>query len=406
MLPVEVLSLPVSTAARVISKSTDHAFLRKDDRGRAGNGRTTARGKEVMVLVAEAREAARAWVITEGVATPGFRGAFLHGLITSLAAAAALPPASDVDLIVVQTATDRPPRRGKFLYRGALLDVSSLPADDLRSPEQVLDRYDLAGSLRGPSVIADPTGQLTALQRAVAAEFAHHRWVARRCADARERVLRYSRSLDQADTFPDQVTAWLFAAGVTTHILLAAGLRNPTVRTRYLAVRDLLADHGRRDDYETLLNLLGCRAWTRERAERHFPALAAAFDAAQRALTTPFPFAGDISAAARPIAIDGTRELIARGDHREAVFWMVATYARCLKTLACDASPATREQHAAGFRRLLADLGIDSISDLQHRREDVVMLLPTVMRIAGAIIAANPAITDGPSIHIPADSRR
>lgn len=355
-----------------------------------------------MLLVAEARAAARDWVLTEGVTTPGFRGAFVHGSITWLPAGAALPSTSDVDLIVVQAAPDPPSRRGKFPFCGALLDVSFLPADELRSPAQVLGRYDLAGSFRGPSVVADPTGRLTSLQRAVAAAFADRQWVERRCADARERVLRYARSLDLAETLPDQVTAWLFAAGVTTHILLVAGLCNPTVRTRYLAVRKLLAAYGRLDFYPSLLDLIGCRDWPRQRAERHLPALAAAFDAAQAALTTPFPFATDITPAARPIAIDGSRGLIARGDHREAVFWMVVTYARCLQVLASDASPVALEQHAGGFRSLLSDLGIESTGDLLQCRDDVVELLPTVMRTAEAIIAANPEIGVGSRVDITA----
>ena len=39
-----------------------------------------------------------------------------------------------------------------------------------------------------------------------------------------------------ARPWPGQVLAWLFACGVTCHVLLVAGLRNPTVRTRYVAV--------------------------------------------------------------------------------------------------------------------------------------------------------------------------
>jgi hypothetical protein len=62
------------------------------------------------------------------------------------------------------------------------------------------------------------------------------------------------------------VTAWLFATGVTTHVLLVAGLKNPTVRQRYVATRELLADYGRVDFYETLLELLGCAQMSRARA--------------------------------------------------------------------------------------------------------------------------------------------
>jgi hypothetical protein len=57
------------------------------------------------------------------------------------------------------------------------------------------------------------------------------------------------------------------------------------------------------------------------------------FDTAKAVIKTPFSFASDISDAAGPIAIDGSRELIERGLHREAVFWIVVTYSRCQKVL-------------------------------------------------------------------------
>jgi len=60
------------------------------------------------------------------------------------------------------------------------------------------------------------------------------------------------------------------------------------------------------------------------RVEQHLAALTESFDAAKALIVTPFFFAADISDIARPIAIDGSRELIAHGEHREAI-WMVVT---------------------------------------------------------------------------------
>jgi hypothetical protein len=130
----------------------------------------------------------------------------------------------------------------------------------------------------------------------------------------------------------------------------------------------------------------------RARAEEHLVALAAAFDAAKAVISTPFFFAADISDQARPVAIDGSRELIARGDHREAIFWMAATYSRCAKVLHQDAPPEMREAYTPGYRRLLADLGIVSFADLQRRGEGVKEALPQVWGVAETIMAANPAI--------------
>jgi hypothetical protein len=191
----------------------------------------------------------------------------------------------------------------------------------------------------------------------VARHFAERRWVRRRCQDAEARIVDRLGRLDRSQALPAQVLAWLFPTGVTTHVLLTAGLRNPTVRLRYLAVGTLLADYGLAGFTEELLALLGCGHLTGERVERHLAAMTAVFDDAAAVARTPFPFASDISAAARPIAVDGGRDLIAGGHHREAVFWTVATYACCLTILAGDAPAATRARHEPGFAALLADLG-------------------------------------------------
>jgi hypothetical protein len=54
----------------------------------------------------------------------------------------------------------------------------------------------------------------------------------------------------------------------------------------------------------------------RVRVEHHLEALSEVFDAAKVVIRTPFPFASDITDAARPIAISGSRELIERSLHR------------------------------------------------------------------------------------------
>jgi len=111
-------------------------------------------------------------------------------------------------------------------------------------------------------------------------------------------------------------------------------------------------------------------------------------------IETPFFFATDISDLARPIAIDGSKELIANGYHREAIFWMLATYSRCQKVFHHDAPREMQKQYSHGYRALLADLGIRSISDLQRRYAEVRAFLPQVWDVAEAIMAANPEIEE------------
>jgi hypothetical protein len=348
------------------------------------------------MIVQQAKEVAREWVREQARKAAGFSGAFFHGSTNWLPEDAALPATSDVDIMVVLAGPDAPDKLGKFLYRGVLLEVSYLPADQLQSAELVLGQYHLAGSFRAPSIISDPSGQLSKLQVAVSRDYAKRAWVYKRCEHARNNVLNRLQALNESDPLHDQVTAWLFATGVTTHVLLVAGLKNPTVRRRYMAARELLAQYRLLDFHETLLEMLGCAQMSRARVEQHLAALAEVFDVAKTLVKTPYRFAADLSDIARPVAIDGSRELIERGYHREAIFWMVATYCRCQWVLYHEAPVQMQERFGPGYRQLLGDLGITSLADLEQRGEQVKGFLPRVWEVAQAIMAANPAIEAEP----------
>ncbi|MGP3959754.1 hypothetical protein ACTWPT_27455 [Nonomuraea sp. 3N208] len=328
----------------------------------------------------QARQLARRWVAEEGARLPGFGGAFLTGSALWADPDAELPPTSDVDVMVL--ADPSAARIGKFLYEGVLLEVSCLPG--LGSAHDVLGDYHLAGSFHLPCVLADPTGRLTEVQRIVARDFAERPWILARCGHAMDRVRAWITGMDASAPLHDQVTSWLFGTGVTTHVLLVAGLRNPTVRTRYAAVRDLLAEHGRHDYHEVLLDLMGCAELSPERVELHLSALERAFDAATAVQAPSYRFASDITAASRPVAIDGSRELIRRGLHREAVFWVVATYARCLaKRAAAGVSGYSGYSgHEDGFMELLGDLGAATAADRRRRGDRVLAALPGLRETA------------------------
>lgn len=351
--------------------------------------------KRPAVTVEQAREAARDWVLAEVARAPGFHGAFHHGSLGWLPDDAAVPAGSDVDVGVVwldahASGPDGPLRRGRFAREGVVLDVSHLPRSQLASPDDVLGDHHLAGSFRAPSVIADPSGELTRLQAAVAAHFAEPAWVRARCACAEAKGLRHLAALRDSQPLHDQVMVWLFGGSIlATHVLLTAGLQNPTVRRRYAALRELLAAHHRLDFYETLLDALGCEKMSPERVRHHLAGLTAAFDAAKDAIASPFMWEADLTDLARPIAVDGSRALIDRGLHREAVFWIAATYARCMAVFAADAPLATQERFGAGFGGLLADLGVETFDDRRRRAEQVRGLLPRVREVAEALMAAN-----------------
>ncbi|MET9296933.1 hypothetical protein [Streptomyces sp. NPDC003077] len=343
--------------------------------------------------VGTARSAAVQWVARHAKSDADYRGAYFSGSTVGLPDDAELPPSSDVDILVVTAADSPPAKLGKFRYRGTLLEVSHLPWAEIASAPKVLASYHLAGGFRTDTIIDDPTGHLHRLHAYVSPRFAARPWVRRRCQDARRRIETRLAAIDTAAPFHEQVAAWLFPTGVTCHVLLAAALRNPTVRLRYPAARKVLTEYGHLGVYPELLGLLGVSHLSAQRVQHHLRELAATFDATVRVARTPFLFSSDITPAARPIAIDGSQALIDSGDHREAAFWIIATFARCHTILATDA-PRLHEALAPAFHAAVADLGIGSSRDLVQRAAEVTRFLPRLWQIGEDILAGNPDITE------------
>lgn len=344
--------------------------------------------------VAEAVAVAREWVHTHGHLTPGFAGAYLTGSALWLDGNAPFPETSDVDVHLVLHEGANQIKPGKFIYQGVLLEISYIAQETLSSPEAVLASYHTAGAFRRSGILADPTGALGALQRVVEREYAQARWVQARCDAAMDNGRRFASGLNPEMPLHDQVTVCSFAAGAMPHLLLVAGLRNPTVRKRYAAARDLLAEHGRLDEHERLLEQHGSAGMTRARVEQHLDWMTRFFDVAAGAIRTPYRFGSDISAVARPISVDGSIELIQQGLHRETVFWIVATASRCRHILAADA-PDHLAQLDPHYRALMEDLGLSSYADRQRRCAAVVAYLPHVRQVADEIITRTPEIQPG-----------
>ncbi len=341
--------------------------------------------------VAQAKGIARQWVAEEGIALPGFAGAFLHGSVNWLPDEATLSAASDLDVMVLLADSAPPVKPGKFVYQGVLLEVSYLSSERLQSPESILSDYQMAGSFRAPGILADPTGQLSRVQAEVARHYAQRDWVRKRCEDVRRKIERDLQGTHEDRIFPEQVLAWLFGTGKTAHLPLVAGLKNPTVRRRYVAAREVLDEYGYLDVYEDLLGLLGCGDMSSAQVAAHLDALTPVFDATGPRIQSPVFFASDLSAVSRPLAIGGSRALIEGGLQREAVFWIAVTYARCLQVLHHDA-PDLYDPFMPGFHRLLDDLGIRSDADIAAHNAQTLAFLPRLWAVSEAILAANPAV--------------
>lgn len=319
------------------------------------------------MTVREARCAAGLLMADETARVPGFCAAYTAGSTNWMPDDAVLPVGSDVDVMVVVDGGDLAGTRRKVVRDGALVEVSYLARALFDSPERVLSDYHLAPSLATAQVVLDPARQLDAARDLLQRDYEKPEWIRARCESARAKVLTALGSTS--------ALSCLFAAGITTHVLLVAGLRNPTVRGRYVAVRELLADRGLGEFHETLLALLGAERIGAKRAAEHVGRLAEVFDAACHRIPEPFPFAADIQACARPAAIDASLEMIAHGDHREAMFWIGVTWCRCMSIAGAE-----------GFGEILSDLGLTTDTTIEQRRTEIERALPLVCAVAEWII--------------------
>ncbi|TSB46050.1 hypothetical protein [Alkalicoccobacillus porphyridii] len=343
--------------------------------------------------VKEAKAITTEWVLNFSKKHSSFHSAYLAGSIVDREEETTLPPSSDLDVLIILNQEEIPLKPGKIRFHHVLLDVTYLPWSQFHEIEGVLSSYHLANSLKHNTILLDPTYELHNLQLEVARQFPKKKWVEARCEDAMKRITNNLNSLTQKSQWADQVMAWLFGTGVMCHVLLIAGLENPTIRLRYLTTRTLLTTYQQETVYEKLLDLLGCKELGAERLLEHLDHLEQTFDAAVSHAKTPFFFSSDITADARVIAIDGSRELIVAGNHREAVFWIVATFARCHQIFNADALNLS-ECYKQSFQLLLEDLGIHDVHDLEQRSTSVRAYLPTLKASAMKIMDENPSVID------------
>ncbi|GII78895.1 hypothetical protein Sru01_38770 [Sphaerisporangium rufum] len=318
--------------------------------------------------VGEARAVAARWVAAHRVA--GFAGAYVSGSAAWSPAGAELAATSDVDIVILVTG-EVPDKIGKLRHQGVLLDVAYAP---LEPAENVLASPALAAGLSRGVILADPHGSLAALHATVAGRFAHPRWVRARCAALEDRIAALDR-LDTTRPLAERVLSWVFPASLPAVVVLTAAGANPTVRRRYAAAREVLIGCGEAGFHEELLGLLGCADLSAARVTTHLDRLADVYDHVSR--DPAGPYAGDLTPQARRISIDGTRDLVEHGLHREAVWWIVVTLARCL----------TSAPHRAGvLGELLDDLGAGTPAAMRHRARAAVAALPRLRLMREALM--------------------
>ena len=325
------------------------------------------------------------WILAHEARRPDFIGAYLGGSEAALGDGDELPAGSDLDVFAVLS--DPPPMKpGKFEYGGLLLEVSYVAEGQIFPAGRALSDYHLAHSLHLRRTLYDPEGRLGTLQRKVAENFARREWLLRRRDHALSRVRNGLSAFNPAAPLPDRTLGWLFPTGICTHAVLVAALQNPTVRLRYLKARQVLADEGFSDVHERLLSLSGFAEAAPSIARGLLSRLEPIYDRAAAAGRTPLPYSSDVSCQCRAVAIDSLRPLIERGDHREAMFWILTGYARAMKILSLD-DPDGYELYLPDFLEVLAAVNRETDAQVNAARRAVLDFLPELARVTDVIAA-------------------
>lgn len=315
---------------------------------------------------------------------PFIRGAYLAGSVAELHPDDEIGSCSDIDIMmpIDSPARDKP---GKIPYNSFIIEGTFIPWGELRDPERSMANYHVAHGLHHNLVLADQTGELTALCEYIAAEFPKPERIRARVDNVITKIESNLNGFRTDVPVERQCMGLLFTAGILTHAVLVAAMRNPTVRMRYRAVRDVLIPAGRSAEYEELMRVAGFADFTAEEAETYLADMASLFDAVEPLRRTRFPFTSDLCAEMRPTAVDDLSTMIRSGSHRETLFWLCATYTRLMQQAAYDA-PELYNEEMPSFLRLMKRVGLGTPEARLRRAEAIRAALPGIRALCEQII--------------------
>jgi hypothetical protein len=343
--------------------------------------------------VSQVIEIAKEWVEENASQAPGFCGAHLAGAITKMPKDAPFPIYRDVDVNIVVKGPKRIPIfQQKLLYKGVLLECIFYGLEGYNSPEVVLSNPMFAHRLAVESVISDPTGMLTKLQRSVAQDYSQRRWVQARCESSKRSIMEDLDKMNQADSPTD---AWVSLAWLVSHLgtlIAVAHLKPPTVRRCFALTKELLQSQGKLALHETVLKLCGYAHIDRGQVESYLQECVTAFERAVEVKRTPFYGDFNIHSYVRPYLVEGSQEMIDEGNHREAMFWITFFHYLANVTIQNDAPEAEKPQYQAGFEQLLSGLGLHPLNDWQSRIQLAKNVAEEFFQLADEVIENHPDI--------------
>jgi hypothetical protein len=338
-----------------------------------------------MIQVHEAIAYTREWIDANARQMSGFVGAHLMGGVLAMPKDALFPAASDLDFNIVCEGA-RETKTYDIAQQGLILEYSVVDASRYCAADDVLANPELACNLAADSILTDPHGLLASLHQEVAAQYACRRWVQARCDYEKQVVHHALEGLSRAGTPHEAPWPALNVALFLSGLMAEASLQPPTHRRSLVLLRNTLGAYGRADLHEALLCLVGFANLTRPQVERYLGDCADAFDRATAVTHTPVPFQYKFQPHVRPYIVDGAREMIEQGCHREAMFWISGFLTFANAAIQADAPAAERPLYQAKVDRLLDDLGFCTMADVRARAAAARDLAAAVFDIADTLI--------------------
>ena len=355
---------------------------------------TAAAGKELRILgrlkAGEAVEIARDWVARYAAEHPDFLAAHLMGSITTTPADAEFPGESDLDLMIVvdgPTGTKDPVDE---LYRGVAIEAGLRGKEEYESAEKVLSNPEIADHIAAGAILSDPTGLLGAVQLAVAREFSRQKWVRARCAEEKHRFEMGIAGAAESREPIESLVLMTFAIHNLASLVPVAQLVPPTHRKSLVLLRRQLADLGRLDLFEEVLEVSGVAGLTVGQVRSYADRNAQAFDRAIQVHRTRVPFDFKLRPHLRPYLLDGPQSMIEQGHYREAMPWVALGIITCCSTLLVDAPESERRSYAALMDDLLRDMGFADNSTFSRRLRQTNGVKDSLYAIADEIVASHP----------------
>jgi hypothetical protein len=344
--------------------------------------------RSAVLTVAELVDIVQEWVDLYARNLPDFAGAYLWGGITALPGDAPFHLYRDVDVVVVLT-SGAPDEEQEFFYRGLILEIIWKNLKFHQNAEGILADPSAGPNIATTQILADPTGILTPLHQAVAADYHRRSWIQARCEVEKATAQEWLAAMYKATTPDDRMIAARVFLGALSGLLAVAQLKRPTTRRTLALLRELLEAQGRPELNEMALAVMGSAHMSRADVEAMLDQTTLAFDRAVEVYQTTIPFGFALRSHVRPYHVEGTLEMIDEGSHREAMFWI-----SCLDTaylaLQNDAPDAEKPVFAAQFQAMHTALGNNSGEMWAERVKTATRLVSEIYQIADALVALHP----------------